>query len=86
MNNTCFFVQILECLGDLNNDVSGEVLAKVCQTHDLMKQFAARAQFKDDEVVLPRFMEVDELDNVWMVELSHDLYLLENICALQVGY
>lgn len=31
-------------------------------------------------------MEVDELDNVWMVELSHNLYLFENICTLQVGY
>lgn len=35
---------------------------------------------------MARFVEVNEPDDIWMIELSHDLYLLENICALQRGY
>lgn len=62
--------------------MSGQVLAEICQAYDLMEQFASWAQLEDDVVVLPRFGEVDELDNVGVIKLSHDLYFFEDICSL----
>ena len=47
-----------------------------------MKQLASRAQLEDYVIILPRFREVDETDNVGMVQLTHDLNFFEDICSL----
>jgi len=49
-----------------------------------VEELASRAKLQDDVVVLASFNEFDELDNIWVVELSHDLDFLENIRALLV--
>jgi len=48
-----------------------------------VEKLATRTELKDDIIVLPRFGKVDELDNVGMIKLAHDLNLLENIRSLQ---
>ena len=52
MHNAPFFVQILERLGHLHNNVPAQLLAEVCETHNLMEELSARTQFQNDEVVL----------------------------------
>lgn len=47
-----------------------------------MKQLAARTKFQDDVIVLPRLGEVDELDDIGVVELTHDLHFFEDVCSL----
>lgn len=42
MNDTSFFMQIQQGLGDLGNDVATEILTEVRQADDLMEQFTAR--------------------------------------------
>lgn len=49
-----------------------------------MEQFAAGAKFEDDVVVLARFGEVNQLDDVGVVKLTHDLDFLEDVRSLQV--
>jgi len=49
-----------------------------------VEQFAARAQLEDDEVVLLRFAELNELHNVGMVKVAHDLNFFENVGSLEV--
>jgi hypothetical protein len=46
-------MQILDCLRDLSNDMSTEILAEVGQSHNLMEKLAAWAKLKDDVVILP---------------------------------
>jgi len=48
-----------------------------------MEKLATRTELKDDVVVLPRLGKVDKLDNVGMIKLAHDLYLLEDVRSLQ---
>lgn len=62
--------------------MTAQVLAEVCQSDNLMEQLAARAELEDNVVVLPRLRKVIELDNIRMVELAHDLNLLEDVCSL----
>ena len=50
-----------------------------------MEKLASGRKLKHNVVILSRFGEVDEADNVGMVELSHDLNLFEDICSLQTG-
>lgn len=47
-----------------------------------MKKFAAWGKLQDDVVVLLRLGEVDQLDDVGVIELPHDLNLFKNICSL----
>jgi hypothetical protein len=47
-----------------------------------MEQFTTWAQLQDDVVVLLGFGKVDELDNVGVVQLAHDLYFLEDVRSL----
>jgi hypothetical protein len=35
--------------------------------------------------VLSRLGELDQLDDIGVVELTHDLYLLEDVCSLEGG-
>ena len=67
MHNACFFVQVLQGLGDLDDGVAGQVLGEVRQADNLVEQFASGAQLEHNVVVLPRFGKVDELDDVGMI-------------------
>jgi hypothetical protein len=51
----------------LDNDVSREILAEVGQPDDLVEELAARAQLENDIVVLSRFCEVDELNDIRVI-------------------
>lgn len=82
MHNTSFFMQILQSVGHLRDDVTCQVFAKVRKTDDLMEELAAGAQLQDDIIVLAGFGEVDEADNVGVVELPHDLNLFQDVGAL----
>lgn len=82
MHHSFVLVQIFHSFRNLGNDVATEILAEVGQPDDLMEELAARAELQDNVVVLTGFGEVDEFDNVGMVELSHDLYLLEDVRSL----
>ena len=51
-----------------------------------MEELASRAQLENDVVVLSRLGEFDEPDNVWVVELLHDLHFLEDVRSLHAHY
>ena len=38
--------------------------------------------FKDQEVKLVALGKADELDDVWVIDTSHDLYLFEDVGSL----
>lgn len=82
MHNTFLLMQILQRLGHLRYDVTREVFAEVGEPHDLVEQFATWCKLQYDVVVLFRFGEVDELDDVGVIKLAHDLNLLENVRSL----
>ena len=75
-------MQILQGRRNLKNNVSRKVFAKIGKTHDLVEELAAGAELEDDVVVLTRLGEVNELDDVRVVELPHDLDFLEDVRAL----
>jgi hypothetical protein len=79
MNDTLLLVEIFKSLGHLNNDVSGKLLAKICQADNLVKKFTTWGKFQNDVIILPRFGEFDELNNIGVVELAHNLDLLQDI-------
>lgn len=85
MHNTLLLVKVFQSLCHLQDDVSTQVLAEVRQADNLMEEFATRAQFKDDEVVLTRLGKRDELHNVGMIELAHNLNLFQNVGTLDEG-
>lgn len=60
-----------------------QILAKIGQAHDLVEQFTSRAQLEDNIVVLTRFSEINQLDDVGMLNLPHDLDFLEDIGTLR---
>ena len=49
-----------------------------------MEELASRAQLENDVVVLSGLGEFDELDDVWVVELPHNLHFLEDVRSLQL--
>jgi hypothetical protein len=73
---------MFKCLGHLDNDMARKLLAEICQADDLMEKLSTRGQLQDDVVVLPGLGEVDELDNVGVVHLFHDLDLLQDVFSL----
>jgi hypothetical protein len=52
MYDTTFLVQVSQRLCDLHNDVPAEIFAEIGQTHNLVEELAARAEFQNDVVVL----------------------------------
>ena len=82
MNHTSLLVQILQCFCDLRDDVAGQVFAEVRQTHDLVEKLATGAELENNEVILSGFREVDQLYNIGVVQLSHDLHLFQDVGAL----
>ena len=83
MHDALGLVEIIERLGHLDDDVSAEVLAEVGEPDDLMEELATGTELEDDVIVLRRLGELDELDDIRVVELSHDLNLLEDVRALR---
>lgn len=82
MNNPGCLMEVLNGFGDLFNDVSAEVLTEVGQSHDLVEELASGAELQDDIVILSGFGEIDQLDDIRVVEVAHNLDFLENICTL----
>lgn len=82
MDNPGFLVQVLQRLCNLGDDMTREVLAEISQADNLVEQLATRAELEDDVVVLACFGKFDELDDVWMFELSHNLYFFEDVGSL----
>ena len=82
MDCSSLLMQILEGFGDLDDDMAGQILAKVRQAHNLVEQLSSWSKLEDDVVVLCRLGEVDEPDDVWVVECLHNLDLLQDIGAL----
>lgn len=82
MDNALLLVQVLERSGDSHDDMARKLLAEVGQSYDLVEQLATGSQLQNDVVVLLGLGEFDELDDVGMIELAHDLDLFENIGAL----
>jgi hypothetical protein len=67
----------------LNDDVSTEVFAEIGQTHNLVEKFSAWTQLKYDVIILSRLGEIDEADNIWVIQLPHDLNFLEDVGSLR---
>ena len=62
--------------------MSTQILAKICQSNNLVEELSTRAKLEDNEIVLARFRKADKFDNIWVVQLSHNLNFFENIGAL----
>lgn len=82
MHYTGFLVQVLQGIGNLSNDMSGEIFAEVGEADDLMEKLAARAKFKDNIVILSCLLKFDEFDNIRVLNLSHDLDFLQDVRSL----
>ena len=82
MHDTSILVEIFQRIRYLYNDVSREVFTKVSQTDNLVEKLATRAQLEDDVVVLPGLGEVDQVDDIRVVELAHDLNFFEDVGSL----
>lgn len=85
MNNALLLVQVLEGLGDLDDDVARQVLAEVGELHDLVEELAAGGQLQDDVVVLLGFGEFEKANDVGVVEFAHNRDLFEDVGALDFG-
>lgn len=59
-----------------------EIFTKIGETNNLVEEFATRTEFEDDKVILPRFGKVHQAHNIRVVELSHNLYLLQDVRSL----
>ena len=75
-------MKVFNGVGDLSNDVTAQIFAEIGQSHDLMEKLAPRAEFQNDVVVLARFGEIDQLDDIGVIQVAHNLDLLEDVCAL----
>lgn len=82
MNNALVFVQILERLGNLDNDVSRQLFAKVGEANNLVEQLATRSKLENNVVVRFRLGKVNQLDDVGVVKLSHNLDFFEDVGTL----
>jgi len=82
MDNSALLVEVFQGVGNLRDDMSRQVLAKVRESHNLVEQLATGCQLENDVVVLPRLGEIDQFNDIGVIKLSHDLYFLKNICAL----
>lgn len=82
MNNPGCLMKVFNGFGDLFNDVSAEVLTEIGQSHDLVEELASGAKLQDDVVILSGFGEVDQLDDIGVVEVAHNLDFLKDIRTL----
>lgn len=82
VNDALLFMEVLEGLGHLDNDMSRKLFAKICETNNLVEQLTTRGELENNVVIRLGFRKVDELDDVGMIELAHNLHLFQNVCAL----
>lgn len=85
MHHPGCLVKILDCLGNLNDDMSTKLLAEIGQSNNLVEQFASRTQLQHDVIILGRFGEVHELDDVGVIDLSHNLHFFEDVGSLRTS-
>lgn len=83
MHHASDLVEIFQSLGHLYDDVPRQVLAEVSEADDLVEELAAWRKLENDVVVLFGFGKVDEVDDVGVFELAHDLDLLQNVRSLR---
>lgn len=84
MNYTSDFMKVFQGLRNLYYHVTAQILAEVCQPHNLMEQLPSGAKFQDNVIILSRLGKVNQLDNVWVINLAHNLDFLENIGSLRM--
>ena len=82
MYDSSVLVEIFQCFGNLQDDVTRKVFAKVRQTHNLVEELSTRTQLENNVVVLASFREFHQRDDVGVVELTHDLDFFEDIGTL----
>jgi len=90
-------VQVTDRVGDLTNDVSGQVLGEISEFDDLVEKFSSlhhcksvtdkglvflQLTFEDQKVELIALGKADELDDIGVIDTSHDLNFLEDVCSL----
>lgn len=63
--------------------MSTEIFTEVCQPNNLVEELATRAELENDVVVLGRLGEVDQLDDIGVIYLSHDLHFFKNVGSLE---
>ena len=83
MYHAFLFMEIEQSLGNLHYDVSAQVLAEIRQPYYLMEQLATGAKFQYDEIVLAGFGKGHQLDDVGMVQSTHDLNFFQDIGSLE---
>ena len=49
-----------------------------------MEQFATLCEFENDIVILPRFREIDKLDDIRVIKLAHNLDFFQDVGALRL--
>lgn len=82
MDNALLLVQVLQRPGHSDDDMARQLLAEVGQSYDLVEQLATGGQLQHNVVVLLGFGKFNELDDVGVVKLTHDLNLFQDIRAL----
>lgn len=75
-------MEIIQRFRHLHNNVSAEILAEVGQPDDLMEKLPPGTELQNDKVVLSRFGEFNELHDIRVIELTHNLNLFEDVGAL----
>ena len=83
MHYSSLLMQILQSLRHLQDNMPRQLFAEVGESDDLVKELTARAELEDDVVVLSRFGEVDQADDIGMVQLPHDLDFFQNVGTLE---
>ena len=82
VNHARCFMQVFDGMGDLRDDMSTEILAEVCQSHDLVEELSTGAELQNNVIVLAGFGKVDQLDDVGVIQVAHDLDFFQNVCSL----
>lgn len=82
MDNALLLVQVLQRPSHSDDDMARQLLAEVGQSYDLVEQLATGGQLQHNVVVLLGFGKFNELDDVGVVKLTHDLNLFQDIRAL----
>jgi hypothetical protein len=82
MDDSGFLMQVFQCFCNLENYMTRKIFAEVCKANNLMEQFSARTEFENDKVVLARLVEINQLDDVGVIQLSHNLNFLQDIRSL----
>lgn len=75
-------MEMADTLCHLSNHMAGQRFAEICHLDYAVKQLAAIAKLHDKEIIFFGLSKLDQLNNVGMSNVSHDLYFFQNICPL----